>query len=138
MLEYRRIEEAAMRLSVIGLAGFFAFLGVYAFIKYTAAAPPVFVPEYARSVAILVMLTGVAPFLASLGVARITGGALPVRLIVGAAAGAALCVAGYALFFKLVVEGAAPGANIVDIARRGLGWGAIEGVLAMLTIVAKR
>lgn len=111
-----------MRLSFLALIGFITFLGVNAIVKYSAAAPPVLVPAYAMNVAILVAMTGVAPFLLSLPVARMTPGGLPLQLIVTAVAGVNLCVAAYALFFKLFIEGAAPGASIVDVAKRGIGW----------------
>jgi hypothetical protein len=127
-----------MNVSKVGLLGFVVFLGVYAYVKYTAAAPPVFVPGYAANVAILVALTGIAPFLASIGVAKFAGSALPMRIVVTTIAGVILCVGAYALFFKIFIEGAAPGANIIDVARRGVGWGAIQGALAALTIGAKR
>ncbi len=121
-----------MRTSMLGVIGYVAFLAAYAAFKYSAAAPPVFVPAYAQNVAILVALTGVAPFLACLAFARAVPGALPVKLLASAVAGIVLCVAAYALFFKLFIEGAAPGADIVDVARRGIGWGAAQGLLAAL------
>lgn len=122
-----------MRSSTIGLIGFAVFLSVYGFVKYSAAAPPVFVAAYAQNVAILVALTGVVPFIVCLGVARMMSGALPVKLVVSAFVGVVVCVGAYALFFKLFIEGAAPGVNLVDVAKRGIGWGAIEGALAALT-----
>lgn len=127
-----------MRTSTIGLLGFLLFLVVYAYVKYAAAAPPQFVAGYAKSVAILVAMTGVAPFLLSLGVARAVPNGLAVKLISSTIAGVVFCVGAYALFFKIFIEGAAPGADIIDVARRGIGWGAIEGALAGLTIGASR
>lgn len=121
-----------MRISFVGLAGFVAFLFVYSYVKYSAAAPPGFDFEYAGNVAVLVAMTGVAPFLFCLPAARAVPGALPMRILTSVVAGVALCVAAYALFFKLFIEEAAPGADIVDVSRRGIGWGAVEGALAAL------
>ena len=122
-----------MRISTIGLLGFMLFLVVYTYVKYAAAAPPQFVADYAKSVASLVAMTGVAPFLLSLGVARAVPNGFAMKLASSTIAGVVFCVGAYAVFFKIFIEGAAPGADIVDVARRGVGWGAIEGALAGLT-----
>jgi hypothetical protein len=127
-----------MRIPTLALIAYVVFLGVYAYIKYTAAAPPIYVPAYAANVAILVAMTGVAPFALCLLVARAAPLGLPARVVITAAAGVAFCVAAYALFFKLFIEGAAPGADIVDVARRGIGWGALQGALAALAIGGAR
>jgi hypothetical protein len=122
----------------MGFGGYVAFLALYAVVKYSAAAPPVFVPAYAQNVAILVALTGVAPFLLCLAFARALPASAPVKIVATAVAGVVLCVAAYALFFKLFIEGAAPGASIVDVAKRGIGWGAIEGLLAGLAVGGRK
>lgn len=122
-----------MRSSSFGLIGAVLFLGVYAFVKYAAAAPPQFNAGYATNVGILVAMTGLAPYLLSLGVAKAVPGGRAPRLAASTLAGVVFCVGAYALFFKMYIEGAAPGADIVDVARRGVGWGAVEGALAGLT-----
>lgn len=127
-----------MRLSTIGLIGYVLFLGVYVFVKYSAAAPPQFSAAYAQNVAILVAMTGVAPFLLCLGAARLIPGGTPVRLSALAIVGVVLGVAAYALFFVIFIQGAAPGADIVDVARRGVGWGALQGILAALAATRVR
>lgn len=127
-----------MRLSTVGLIGYVIFLGVYAFVKYSAAAPPLFSAAYAQNVAILVAMTGVAPFALCLVAARAIPGGTPVRLTAAAILGVVLCVAAYALFFVIFIQGAAPGANIADVAKRGVGWGALQGLLAALATTKAR
>lgn len=121
-----------MRVSFVGLAGFAVFFFIYSYVKYSAAAPPKFDFGYAVNVATLVAMTGLAPFFLSLAAARAIPGAMPTRILASAVVGVALCVAAYALFFKLFIEGAVPRADLLDVSRRGIGWGALEGVLASL------
>lgn len=121
-----------MRLSSIGIAGGILFLGVYSAVKYVAAAPPAFSPEYAKSVAILIALTGVAPLIVSYLAARHAPFGLAGRLVAGAIVGIASCVGGYALYFQLFIAGAAPGVEIFDVAKRGFGWGALIGAISAL------
>lgn len=121
-----------IRTSSIGIAGGVLFLGVYSAVKYAAAAPPVFSSDYVKSVATLVLLTGIAPMLVAWFAVRMTPLGLIGRLIAGAIVGIASCVGAYALYFQLYVAGAAPGVEIIDVAKRGVGWGALIGAIAAL------
>lgn len=119
-----------MTQSRLGWIGYLVFLAGYAAYKYLVAAPPSFSPAYAQSVAILVMLTGVAPFLATfliLKVARL--GHVP-QMVTSLLLGLALCVAGYALFWFLFLSSLAQGPQLVEVAPRGIGWGLAQGALA--------
>ena len=121
-----------MRISTIGLLGFMLFLVVYTYVKYAAAAPPQFVADYAKSVAILVALTGIGPLIVSFLAARLAPFGLALRLVVSAIVGIVACVGAYALYFKLFIAGAAPGVEVFDVAKRGVGWGALIGAIAAL------
>lgn len=121
-----------MRPSSAGYVGFLLFLAGYAAYKYSVAAPPQWSPAYATSVAALVALTGIAPFIASLLAGTAAPGGFAARLVVGAVVGSAVCVAGYAVFFYLFIAPNAPNADVLDVARRGVGWGALQGVLGAL------
>ncbi len=111
--------------------GYVLFLGFYAWWKYQAAAPDEFSVGYAQSVAILVGLTGVAPFLLTLLLLK----AAPLRRfaasIAGVVLGVAFCVAGYALFWQLFISPYG-GPEMVEVALRGVGWGALQGGLAAI------
>lgn len=108
---------------------YFLFLVFYAWWKYQAAAPDVFSVGYAQSVAILVGLTGVAPFIATLLILK----AAPLSRIPAGAVGVVLgvlgAVAGYALFWKLYISPYG-GPEMMDVALRGIGWGALQGAIA--------
>lgn len=110
---------------------FFIFLVFYAWWKYQAAAPAEFSVGYARSVAILVGLTGVAPFLLTFLVVK----AAPLKRFAASISGVLLgivCgVAGYALFWKLYISPYG-GPEMMDVALRGVGWGALQGAMAAI------
>ncbi len=118
-------------MSGIAWFGYLLFLGLYAWWKYQAAAPDDFSVGYARTVAILVGLTGVAPFLLAFLLLK----AAPLKRFAASIAGVALgivfCVGGYALFWKLFI---APygGPEMLEVALRGVGWGALQGGLAAI------
>lgn len=121
-----------MKLSAFGWLGFVLFLAVYFYVKYAAAAPPQFDPGYARSVGILIGLTAFPPFLICLAAGRAFGANPAARLVALALLGSAICVGGYVVFFQMFIAGAAPGAQLIDVAKRGIGWGALQGALAFL------
>jgi hypothetical protein len=95
--------------------------------------PPEFSSDYAQSVAILVALTGVAPFVLTQLLLR----ALKLRglaaSIAGLVSGLVFCVAGYAVFWLLFIGPSGVGAPaMMDVAARGVGWGLLLGGLASL------
>ena len=122
-----------MTISKVGLIGYVIFLAVYSVYKYSVAAPAEFSLVYAQSVAILVAMTGVAPFLLAyiglktIGVRGVEGS------VWGLLIGLVACVGGYAAFwwFFIAPEGAAPA--VYDVALRGVGWGLLQGGLASVT-----
>lgn len=114
----------------LGWVGYLIFLAGYAAYKYLVAAPPSFSPVYAQSVAILVVLTGVVPFLGTFLVLKVFSlGHIP-QMATGLLLGVLLCVAGYALFWFLFLSSLAGGPQLVDVATRGIGWGFAQGALA--------
>jgi len=121
-----------MRSGKLALIGYVIFLAAYAVYKYGAAAPPTFSPAYAQSVAILVAMTGIAPFLISLSVLtslRLKGVA---NAAAGLAFGLALCVAGYAAFWAMIIAPTGAPVALSTVALRGVGWGLMQGGLAAL------
>ncbi|MEK7265020.1 MAG: hypothetical protein AAB227_02875, partial [Pseudomonadota bacterium] len=86
----------------------------------------------AQSVAMLVALTGVAPFLLSLGALK----ALRLKGVAGAAAGLllglVLCVAGYAAFWAVIIAPSGAPVAMTAVAVRGVGWGLLQGGLAAI------
>lgn len=121
----------------IGWLGFVVFLVAYSWWKYTAAAPDAFSSTYAQSVLILVALTGVAPFLLTYLILRMTGMRGLKSGLFGVVLATALCVGGYALFWYMFIasSGAVP---VISVALRGLGWGALQGGLASLAAGHRR
>ena len=121
-----------MQKSALALMLYLVFLAGYAIYKYAAAAPPAFSPAYAQSVAMLVALTGVAPFLLSLGALK----ALRLKGVAGAAAGLllglVLCVAGYAAFWAVIIAPSGAPVAMTAVAVRGVGWGLLQGGLAAI------
>ena len=115
----------------IAWIGYLLFLGFYTWWKYQAAAPDDFSVGYARSVAILVGLTGVAPFLLAFVLLKAAPLKRLAASIIGVIFGVVFCVAGYALFWKLFI---APygGPEMMEVALRGIGWGALQGGLAAI------
>ena len=111
--------------------GFFIFVVGYAWWKYQAAAPDEFSMGYARSVAILVALTGVAPFLIAFIILRSAPLKRIAASITGVLLGVVLCVGGYALFWKLFISPYG-GPEMIDVATRGIGWGALQSALAAI------
>lgn len=119
-------------MSKIGLIGYPILFILYAYYKYAVAAPDEFSAAYAQSVAVLVLLTAIPPFI--LGLAFVRGMALRgfVGVMAAAFVGVILCVAGYAAYwwFFLAPIGGAPA--VYDVAPRGIGWGLAFGALAGL------
>lgn len=116
----------------IGWFAYAAFLAGYALYKYAAAAPPEFSADYAKSVAVLVILTGIAPFIFSIIALKISHISGPPLFVAGAIIGAALCFLGYAAFWGVFLAGAEGGPPLLDVAVRGIGWGALQGAIASL------
>ncbi len=121
-----------MSLGRIAIVVYVIFLAFYSWYKYSVAAPPEFNVDYAHSVAILVLMTGVAPFVLSYGVLKIAGLKRFSAMLTGLFVGLIACVAAYAAFwwFFIVPGGAAPAAY--DVAIRGVGWGLLQGGLASI------
>ena len=116
----------------IAWIGYLLFLGFYAWWKYQASAPEEFSASYVQSVAILVLLTGLAPFLLVFGLLKAARLKRFAASIVGVMFGVVFCVAGYALFWKLFIAPYGGGPEMVDVAVRGIGWGALQGGLAAI------
>ena len=119
-------------MSKLAWLGYALFLAGYGYYKYAVAAPPTFSPEYAKSVALLVVFTGVAPFvfallwLKTLKLNRLLASA------VGLLLGLVACVAGYAAYWAMVIEPAGIEAPLTAVAMRGIGWGLLQGGLAAI------
>lgn len=110
--------------------GYFLFLIGYAAYKYSVAAPPEFSSEYVQSVAILVLMTGVAPFLLAYLLLKMIKLRRLAASITGLLLGLVFCVIGYGAFwwFFIAPGGAAPA--LYEVAVRGVGWGLLQGGLA--------
>ena len=113
-------------------AGYLLFLVGYSAYKYSVAAPPEFSALYAQSVAILVGLTGIAPFFLTFAVFK----PLPIKRFAASGAGLLLgllfCVAGYAAFWAVVINPSGYGVPLMEVATRGIGWGLLQGGLAAI------
>jgi drug/metabolite transporter (DMT)-like permease len=94
-------------------------LVAYAFEKYIVAAPPVFIPGYAVTVAIIFALTGFVPAIALWQLRRkLPGLSGHAALMIGVAVG--LSALGYALFWYFSIGGS-PGAPPLEaLAVRGV------------------
>lgn len=122
-----------MPLVRIAFAAYLVFLACYAGYAYLSAAPVEATPAYVQSIAVLVLLTGVAPFLATLGVLKFSGArGGPVAFTVGLVLGLVVCVAGYAVYWQFVLapQGGAPA--VYHVIQRGIVWGLLQGALAAL------
>ncbi len=121
-----------MPLGRIAIVAYVIFLAGYSWYKYSVAAPPEFSAGYAQSVAILVLMTGVAPFLIAYGVLKAVRLKRLSASLTGLIVGMLACVAGYAAFwwFFIVPGGAAPA--VYDVAIRGVGWGLLQGGIASM------
>ena len=108
------------------------FLAGYAAYKYVVAAPPEFSAAYAQSVAILVLLTGVMPFILAMVSLRVINPGHMARLIIGLLVGLVACVGGYALFWTLFLASIDRGPPVDAVAIRGVGWGLAQGAIAVL------
>ena len=113
------------------------FLIAFAAFKYLSAAPDAFSSQYAISVVILVVLTGVIPFVVA---ARLAGrvGSTSSRWGVAMVSALIVCCAGYAGYFKLFIEPQNLGVSMSDVALRGIYAGTIQGVLAALHAMTAR
>lgn len=116
----------------LGLIAYVIFLVAYSWYKYSVAAPQEFSAGYAQSVVILVLMTGVAPFVIALAALKVSNAKRFAAGVVGIVVGLVACVVGYAAFWWLFIApaGAAPAAY--DVAARGVGWGVMQGALAAL------
>ncbi len=119
-----------MSLGRVAIVAYVIFLGLYSWYKYSVAAPPKFDIGYARSVAILVLMTAVAPFALTYAVLILAGLKRLSAMLTGLGVGLIACVAAYAAFwwFFIVPGGAAPA--VYDVAIRGVGWGLLQGGMA--------
>ncbi|WP_299192113.1 hypothetical protein [uncultured Erythrobacter sp.] len=112
-----------------GLYG--VFLLAFGAYKYLIAAPPEFSIGYMVSVAILVVLTGVIPFV----VAAWLAGKMPSpagQWVVAIAVALIVCCAGYASYWALFIAPTGADVPMQAVALRGIYPGAIEGILAGL------
>lgn len=113
------------------------FLLVFGAYKYFAAAPAEFSMAYAVSVAILVVLTGVVPFVAALFLAsRASEGA--VALLIAVFVGLVTCCAGYAAYWALFIQPSGADVPVIAVALRGVYAGPIEGLLATSILMSRR
>ncbi len=121
-----------MTLSRVALMGYGVFLAFYTWYKYSVAAPPEFSVGYVQSVIILVLMTGVTPFVVAYALLKAVKLKRLPASIVGLAVGLIFCVAGYAAFwwFFIAPNGSAPA--VYDVAVRGVGWGLLQGGLAAI------
>ena len=113
------------------------FLILFAAFKYLSAAPSTFNVGYLVSVVVLVVLTGVLPFvLASFIAGKAEGSVASWVTALGVAVIA--CCAGYAGYFKLFIEPQNLEVSMWDVAFRGIYAGSIQGILAALYSVARK
>ncbi len=120
-----------MSVNRLGYVAYVVLLIGYAIYKYSVAAPPVFSQGYAQSVAILVFITAVAPFLIAVTSLKSIRLGLVMHIAAGLLLGLAACVGGYALFWKLFISGTgAEAPAVAEVALRGVGWGLAQGALA--------
>lgn len=116
----------------IAFVAYSVFLAGYSWYKYQVAAPAEFSSAYLQSVAVLVLMTGVAPFFLALATAKLIRVSGLARIALGLIAGLVFCVAGYAEYFTLFIAGNVPGVTLIDVALRGAGWGLAQGALAAM------
>ena len=110
-----------------------AFLVGYSFMKYGAAAPPSFSGPYARSTAILVFLTGVVPFVGTIGVqSMLRDRAMWIVAVASVVLATVLCVLGYAAYWSLFLADVPGVPGVVNVAMRGVPWGLAMGLIATL------
>jgi hypothetical protein len=121
-----------MRLGTLGLIGYVLFLAGYSVYKYSVAAPPEFSTQYAISVAILVAMTGVAPFLVALGLVKGLSAKGFAGSAIGLITGLVACVGAYAAFWALFIQPTDAEIAMTAIATRGIGWGLLQGGLASI------
>ena len=116
----------------LALIAYLLFLAGYSWYKYAVAAPAEFSPGYAQSVVILVLMTGVAPFLIAFGGLKVSGLRRFPAVAGGLVLGLVACVAGYAGYWWLFLapNGGAPA--VYDVAARGVGWGLLQGGIAAI------
>ena len=121
-----------MKIGRLALIGYAIFLVGYSWWKYSVAAPAEFSAAYAQSVAVLVLMTGVVPFLLTFGAIKAAG----VRGVAGGALGlifgAIFCVGAYAAFWALFIAPSAADVAVTEVALRGVGWGLLQGGLASI------
>lgn len=114
---------------------FLVFLAGFSAFKYLSAAPPAFDPNYAVSVAILVVLTGVAPWAIAIGIGKQFDGTLA-RWVAALITAVVACCSGYGLYWAMVIGPNFPEVPMIAVALRGLISGPIEGLLAGLWLHA--
>jgi hypothetical protein len=117
-------------------AAFAVFLVAFSVFKYTSALPDGFSIQYMISVCILVVLTGVVPFvLASLVGKRLASTGMRWTATFGVAV--ATCCLGYAAYWALFIQPSGAEVPVLAVALRGLIAGPIEGLLAGLVVTAR-
>lgn len=116
---------------LITIVLFLLFLIGYAIQKYMAAAPPIFVPEYLGIVLLLVLITGVIPFLlAWLGLTGVKSfPAFPILTFVTTIGLSALA---FSLFWYFSVRHYPNAPPLLELARRGLAPGLFMGAILVL------
>ncbi|GJL95794.1 MAG: hypothetical protein DHS20C05_21990 [Hyphococcus sp.] len=119
-------------LSRVAFIGYAVFLIGYSTYKYSVAAPPSFSPEYAQSVAILVLLTGVAPFLLAYLLLKLSRMNRFGASVVGLLLGLVFCVIGYGAFWWFFIAPGGQAPALYEVALRGVGWGMLQGGLAAI------
>lgn len=121
-----------MSMGRIAIIAYVAFLIGYAWFKYSAAAPPEFSIAYAQSVAILVVLTGIIPFIAAYALLKAWPLGWLGSRVTGLLIGLIVCVGGYAAFWAFFISPSAPDVSLASVAVRGIGWGLVQGGLASI------
>ena len=119
-----------MRLGALAMIGYVVFLAGYSIYKYSVAAPAEFSQAYAISVAILITLTGVAPFMLTFGALKSLHAKGFANSALGLVLGLVFCVAGYAAFWYVSIAPSGADVAMTAVAMRGIGWGLLQGGLA--------
>lgn len=111
------------------------FLIAFAAFKYWSAAPETFAAGYAISVGILVMLTGVIPFVLASQIGKRQGSTI-MRWVASLGVGVVTCCLGYAAYWALFIEPNGADVPVIAVALRGLIAGPIQGILAGLLVTS--
>ena len=114
----------------IHYVGFFIFVIVYGYFKYTAVPQLMGQSQYILTTGIVVVLTAIVPFFLSYFIGRnVTSNA---RYLVLGLLPLILCAAGLATYFYLFIAPNAPGMSVLQVLPRAVVPGLVMGALLLL------